>query len=76
MNFDKNIVKLASQILIQHKQRKLDSLRNSSNEKIRALAIDYYGLSLINSNYGPSKLEMVFNKFEEMWQNLGFYDIS
>jgi hypothetical protein len=66
---------LAGQRVIQAKQLKLDTENNNPNT--RNFAIDYYGLFLINSYYGPYKLSVILNgvRFEKKIQNIAKYDM-
>jgi len=49
-------VTIASKKIIQSKQKELNTINRDQN--YRKFAIDYYGLFLINRNYGPFKLEV------------------
>jgi hypothetical protein len=56
-DYSKNIIFVASRIILVEKQRKLDE-NNKGNYKI--FALDYYGINSINANYGPSKSSIIF----------------
>jgi hypothetical protein len=66
---------LTGQRVIQAKKLELDT--ENSNLNIRNFAIDYYGLFLINSYYGPYKVSVILNgvKFEKKIQNIAKYDM-
>ena len=44
---------IAVQVILQDRQKKIDA---NKIDRYRYFAIDYYGLNLMNSYYGPYKL--------------------
>jgi hypothetical protein len=67
-------VTIASKKVIQSKQIELNRVSRDTN--YRKLAIDYYGLFLINHNYAPFKLEIFWqqNQIQKIYQSLARYD--
>lgn len=63
---------IANQMVLQDKQKELDSIYKDS---YRHLAIDYYGLYLINCKYGPYKFKAFWgeSKAEKIFQSMSQY---
>lgn len=52
-----NIVTITFEIILRNLQKQLNSAMKNS---YKFFAFDYFGLNLINRNYGPNKLERIF----------------
>jgi hypothetical protein len=67
---------LASQLVVQRKQREIDSL--NSNGQYTRFAIDYYGLSTLNLNFFPIKIKIFYGKIsvDKIYQDLAHLDAS
>lgn len=63
---------VAANITIRDYQSKLDS----SNSNFRRLAIDSFGINLINSYYNIFKIKKLFTIKQRVFQNIAYYSID
>lgn len=52
-----NVVTITFEIILRNLQKQLNSAMKNS---YKFFAFDFFGLNLINRNYGPSKLQRIF----------------